>query len=62
VKWSAPHFGQCRSASARWFSAETDATSRASSARSTVLPRGAAMNVLIESNRRRASDLGTCHV
>jgi hypothetical protein len=53
--------GQCRSASAGWFPAEIDLTSRASSPRS-MLVRVATDIMEIDLMRLRAADLGTCQV
>jgi hypothetical protein len=61
VKWSAPHFGQCRKLPADWLAAEADLISRASSPRSMV--DGVATEIIeIDRTRRLAAHLGTRQV
>jgi hypothetical protein len=58
VKWSGPHFGQCRSSSAGWLPAAIDETSRSSSPRS-MFHRLVTEIIEIELTRRPAADRGT---
>jgi hypothetical protein len=61
VKWSAPHFGQCRKLPADWLAAEADPISRVSSPRSMV--DGVATEIIeIDRTRRLAAHLGTRQV
>jgi len=66
VKWPAPHFGQCRKASIRWFCAAIDWTCLLKSAESVVSPLYVVThkpeNMRSDLKCRRLVPLGTCHV
>ena len=66
VKWSAPHFGQCRNASACWFCAEIAPTCLLRSVESVVSQvfdvTHKSENMRNDLVRRRLAHLGTCQV
>ena len=66
VKWSAPHFGQCRNASICWFCAEIASTCLFRSVESVVSQvvdvTHKSENMRNDLVRRRLAHLGTCHV
>lgn len=66
MKWSAPHFGQCRNASTCWFCAEIASTCLLRSVESVVSQvfdvTHKSENMRNDLARRRLAHLGTCQV